>query len=420
MVNICLYFQVHEPQKIKGYRVFDIGHSEEYFDEQKNKSHILKLAQECYIPMNNQILDMINKYDKKLKVSFSISGITLELLEQYAPQVIDSFKALARTGCVEFISETYYHSLSFLYSRGEFKRQIELHDQLIKKHFNFEPKVFRNTELIYNNELANFIEDLGYKAILSEGVQNVLGSKNQNHIYTPQNSKGKVSLLFRNQKLSEDLSSKFFDKSCDEWPLNASKYAYEIEQSKQDSDVINIFIEYKQFQEKQKHNSLREFFKEFVQEILINTKNTFNTPSNVIKDVKKREKIDIPFLISATNMYGDLSCYLNNKMQKSAIEEIFELETVIKKTKDKELIINWRKLTTSDHFYNMYTNTNHLNKKAQDFESPYDAYIYYMNILNDLIIRTKIKEKKLVKQKEIMGNNKTKGIFQKIREAVKN
>ncbi|MDA3856360.1 MAG: glycoside hydrolase family 57 protein [Candidatus Woesearchaeota archaeon] len=418
MVAIALYFQIHQSLKIKNYRIFDIGHDEEYFDEESNKKHILNIARKCYIPTNNLLLELIKKHDKKFKITFSISGIALEQIEKYAPQVLESFKELVNTGCVEFLSETYYHSLSFLYSKEEFRRQIELHKQAIKKHFDFEPKIFRNTELIYNNELSNFIEELGYSGILSDGSQRILSNKNPNFIYSPKESNSKFILITKNNELSNDLVNKFSDKTWDDWPLTSEKFASWINSQKENSEIINLVMNYETFGEKHLEESqIFEFLKTLPDEILRNEENKFVTPTNIINSFKIKDKIDIPFLISQTS-YSNLDNWIGNKMQKSAIDEIFALEKTVKNTKDKNLITKWREMTISNHFYLM--NTNDVNMVNNVYNSPYDAYVYYMNALNDLIVRIKLKEKKEEIQKEILSNEKPKNILNKIKEAIKN
>lgn len=211
MVAICFYFQVHQPYRLRHYNVFDIGEDHNYFDDQKNKEVMLKVAKKCYLPMNNVLLELINKHKankKQFKVSFSISGVCLQQFEEYAPEVLESFKKLAETGCVEFLSETYYHSLSYIFSKDEFKQQVLEHKKLIKKHFNQEPKVFRNTELIFNNEIGKFVEDMGYKAILAEGIDRILEWRTPNFVYTPVSCKN-IKLLLKNYKLSDDIAFRF-------------------------------------------------------------------------------------------------------------------------------------------------------------------------------------------------------------------
>ena len=252
MVNICIYFQVHQPYRLRNYNVFDIGNNSDYFDDNKNKEILQKVANKCYLPANRLLLHLIQKYKGKFKIAFSITGVVAEQIEKYSPETLESFKQLADTGCVEFLSETYYHSLSFLFSKDEFKEQILMHKQLMKRLFNVEPSVFRNTELIYNNELANFVQGLGYKAILAEGADHVLGWRSPNFVYTPKTAE-KLKLLLKNYKLSDDIAFRFGDRSWKEHPLTAVKFANWV--TEVPGEVVNLFMDYETFGEHQWEDS---------------------------------------------------------------------------------------------------------------------------------------------------------------------
>ena len=217
MVSVCFYFQVHQPFRIKNYNIFSIGNSHEYFDEEKNKEICQKVAKKCYLPTNKIILDLINNTKGKFRVAYSISGVALEQFEKYSPEVLDSFKELAKTGHVEFLNETYHHSLSYLYDKEEFKEQVLMHKEKIKELFGIEPTTFRNTELVYNNELAKYVEDMGYSAILAEGADHVLDWKSPNFLYTPTTCK-KIKLLLKNYKLSDDIAFRFSNKGWENGP----------------------------------------------------------------------------------------------------------------------------------------------------------------------------------------------------------
>ncbi len=393
MVAICFYFQVHEPIIIKKFRIFDIGNKDDYFDDENTKDSFSRVSKRCYLPMNKLLLELIEKNEGKFKVTFSISGIAIELMEKYEPEVLESFKRLAQTGSVEFLSETYYHSLSFLYSKEEFKEQIEKHRELIKKHFNFEPKVFRNTELIYTNELASFVEDMGYKGILAEGFDNVLGNKSPNVLYNAKDSKGEITLFTKNYKLSDDIQYRFSNRKWSEWPLTTDKYTSWINRLEEAEEIINLFMEYETFGEKNLEDTgIINFIKKLPEKLLIDNKNYFVTPSEAINIFTKKEELDVPFLLSWMDKERDISPWIGNKMQKEANREIFELEKEIKELNDDNLLDTWRKLTTSDHFYYMSTKYQEDDNLNNPYGSPYDAYIYFMNILNDLVLR--IKEKK--------------------------
>ena len=418
MVEVCLYFQVHQPLKITNYRVFDIGYAQEYFDEERNRDLILRASRNCYIPANKMLLDIIKKHDKKFKVTFSISGITLEMLERYAPETLESFKQLANTGQVEFLSETYYHSLSFLYSKAEFKRQIDLHRQAIKKHFNQEPKVFRNTELLYSNDIASFIEEMGYKGIFCEGEGSSIGWKSPNFLYKAYTPKGNMSLFVRNKKLSNDIAKRFSNKEWEDYPLSPKKYVSRIVNFNPNAKIINLFMKYETFGITHvKDSNIFDFFEQFADEFLESKSNMFVTPSEAVNKHKRQEKIDVPFFVSWGEERKDLHSWLGNKMQECAIKEIYSLEEQVKKLKDKDMLIRWRKLTLSDHFYNM--NTTDISKTQSHRKySPYDTYVHFMNILNDMIVRIKVLEKKKLAQKGIMKNPQ-KSLINDIKMAIK-
>ncbi|MBN2422657.1 glycoside hydrolase family 57 protein [Candidatus Woesearchaeota archaeon] len=392
MKNICFYFQVHQPHRMRKYPVFDIGMNHNYFDELKNREIMQKVAKKCYLPANNLILKLIKETDGKLKVAYSITGIALEQFEKYCPEVLESFKNLSKTGCVEFLSETYYHSLSFLYSKEEFKKQVIKHRSKIKKLFNQTPEVFRNTELIFNNELAHFVENLGYKAILAEGADHVLGWKSPNYIYRPKTTR-EIRLFLKNYKLSDDIAFRFSNKNWNEWPLTTEKYAKWI--SATEGQVINLFMDYETFGEHQwEDTGIFNFIRGLPQE-LIKKNMCFKLPRELI-DLNPVGELDIHHPVSWADVERDLSAWTGNKMQQTALNEIYKLEKAVLDSNDPELIEDWRKLQTSDHFYYMCTKwfaDGDVHKYFNPYESPYDSYICFMNILNDLVLRVKKPEK---------------------------
>lgn len=391
MKKICLYFQVHQPFRLKKYGVFDIGNGVGYFDEEKNRQIMEKVAKKCYIPANKLLLDLIKKHEGKFKVSFSITGTALEQFEKYAPEVIDLFKELADTGCVEFMAETYYHSLSYIYSKEEFKEQVRMHENKMKELFGQKPQIFRNTELIFNNELANFVEDMGYKGILVEGADHILGGRSPNYVYYPKTTKN-MKLLVKNYKLSDDIAFRFSEHSWKEHPLSVEKYAQWISESP--GEAINLFMDYETFGEHQWEETGIFKFLEKLPEELINRGMEFVNPSQLLEHESKDE-LDIRSFMSWADIERDLSAWLGNKMQKSAIEELYKLEKTIKELNDPALLDEWRKLSTSDHFYYMCTkwfNDGDVHKYFNPYDSPYEAFITFINILNDITHR--INEKK--------------------------
>ncbi|HIH31457.1 TPA: alpha-amylase [Candidatus Woesearchaeota archaeon] len=401
-MNVCIYFQVHQPFRMKKYSVFDIGQSSEYFDDNKNKEIMHKIAKKCYLRTNNLMLQLINKYkntDKQFKISYSITGTALEQFQKYAPEVLESFQKLAETGNVEFLSETYYHSLSCLYSKHEFKDQIDMHKIKIKELFNQEPKVFRNTELIFNNELANFIQGMGYKAILAEGADHILGWRSPNYVYTARTAP-KLKLLLKNYKLSDDIAFRFGQKSWKEYPLTAEKFAHWINSDKGHS--MNLFMDYETFGEHQWDDTgIFDFLKHLPDELFKNNHTRFLTVSE-LAEFDAVDELDIHNFLSWADIERDLSAWKGNNMQDSAMHELYAVEKFVKETHDKTLIEDWRKLTTSDHFYYMctkYFNDGDVHKYFNPYDTPYESYINFMNILNDIIYRIKrIIESKNIKK----------------------
>ena len=401
MPNICFYFQVHQPYRMKRYSVFNIGHNSDYFDEQKNREVMQKVAKKCYLPTNQAMLDLINTYknnDRQFKISYSITGVALEQFEKYAPEVLESFKRLAATGCVEFLSETYYHSLSYIYSKEEFKAQVEMHRKKIKELFGQEPVVFRNTELIFNNEIANFVEKLGYKAMLAEGADHILQWRSPNYVYRAKTTKT-MRLLLKNYKLSDDIAFRFGQKSWESYPLTAEKYAHWINQHAEHS--INLFMDYETFGEHQwEDTGIFNFIRHLPHELFKNQYTNFIWPSELAK-IEPVAELDIHSYLSWADIERDLSAWIGNNMQNSALAELYALEKIIKELNNKALLEDWRKLTTSDHFYYMctkYFNDGDVHKYFNPYDTPYESYINFMNILNDLIFRMKqlIQEKSVV------------------------
>jgi alpha-amylase len=389
MVSTCFYFQVHQPYRIRKYTIFDIGKNEDYFDVEKNKGILEKVARKCYIPANHTVLELLKKHPE-FKVSFSLSGTLLEQLEEYSPEVINLFSQMVDTGRCELLSETYYHSLSFLYSKKEFEKQVELHRKKIRRLFNYKPQVFRNTELIYNNELAKHIEDLGYKGIIAEGADHILQWRSPNFLYRPKGTE-KIKLLLKNYRLSDDISFRFSSKDWKEWPLNAGKFAHWVNAVNGNGTNVNLFMDYETFGEHQwVETGIFEFLRHLPSELLKHPDNDFKTPSELVDVHEPVGELDVHSFISWADIERDTSAWLGNKIQKSAIASIYNIEKDILKSKKRALIEKWRKLQTSDHFYYMCTKwfaDGDVHKYFNPYESPYDAFINYMNIMNDLSLR---------------------------------
>lgn len=395
MASICLYFHVHQPFRIKKYRFFDIGHDENYFNQEgetdlNNRRILQKVAAKCYLPTNAVLLELLARHPS-FRVSFSITGVLLEQLQEYSPETLESFKKLIDTGRVEVLSETYYHSLSFVYSESEFKSQIEMHTRKLKEVFGInKPKVFRNTELIYRNDIAKLVESMGYRAILAEGADHILGWRSPNFVYRPVNTK-KIKLLLKNYKLSDDIAFRFSQKSWKEYPLTAEKYAQWVNAVNGNGQVVNLFMDYETFGEHQwEDTGIFDFLRALPGELLKHPDNDFVTPSEAIKKYDAVSELDMPSYVSWADLERDISAWLGNSMQEDALKKLFSLEEKVLKSKNKKIKEDWRKLTTSDHFYYMcvkWFNDGDVHAYFNPYDSPYDAFRYYMNVLTDLETR---------------------------------
>lgn len=391
MPSVCFYFQVHQPFRLRHYTVFD--NSPNYFDEFKNASICRKVANKCYLPTNRLLLDMIRRYGKEFRVSFSVTGVVIEQFHKYCPEVMSTFDALAETGCVEFINETYYHSLSFLYSRDEFFEQIHQHRELMQRLWGQVPRVFRNTELIYNNHLAETIESLNlFDAIITEGADRILGHRNSNFVYRPPNC-NRLKLLLKNYSLSDDIAFRFSNRGWKEWPLDAAKFARWIDRVNGCGHVINLFMDYETFGEHQwEDTGIFEFMYHLPEHVLKHPDNNFRTPSQVVDMHPVMDTIDVPHVISWADTERDLSAWLGNAMQSNALHEVYKVEKLVKQACSEQITEDWKKLLTSDHFYYMctkYFSDGDVHKYFNPYESPYDSYINFMNVLSHLRDRCK-------------------------------
>ena len=394
MALVCFYFQVHQPYRLRRYSVFDTDRH--YFDDAKNAEICRKVARKCYLPANRMLLDAIKVHEGRFRVGFSITGVALEQFRQYAPEVVESFQQLNATGCVEFLDETYYHSLSFLYSRDEFRSQVEMHRDLMKDLFGQEPRVFRNTELIYNNDLAHFVSHMGYDAILAEGADQILGFKSPNQVYRPPHAPN-LKLLLKNYRLSDDIAFRFSNRNWEQWPLTAEKFAGWVNQINGNGHICNLFLDYETFGEHQwAETGIFDFMRHLPGEVMrASHDNQFARPSEVIDRFDAAGEIDVPHMISWADTERDLSAWLGNAMQSNALHELYKLEGAMKEKGDEQLIQDWRKLTTSDHFYYMCTKywaDGDVHKYFSPYESPYDSYINFMNVLDNVQTRLRAKD----------------------------
>jgi len=386
MPSVCFYFQVHQPMRLRHYTVFD--RDDRYFDESKNAAICRKVANKCYLPMNRLLLKLIHQYEGRFRIAYSLTGVVLEQLQRYAPEVLSTFHALAETGCVEFLAETYYHSLSFLYSRREFVEQVKRHVEAIENLFGQTPTIFRNTELIYNNDLALLIEAMGcFDAILAEGADHVLGYRSANFVYRPKGCRH-VKLLMKNYSLSDDVAFRFSNRQWAQWPLTAEKFARWISAVNGNGQVVNLFMDYETFGEHQwEDTGIFEFMRHLPDEVLKHPDNNFLTPSEVVARYEPMDTVDVPHVVSWADTERDLSAWLGNPMQSNAIYELYRLEKKIKRSGDREILSDWRRLQTSDHFYYMCTKyfaDGDVHKYFNPYDSPYDSYINFMNVLDHL------------------------------------
>ena len=390
MKTICLNFQIHQPFRYRKYRFFDIGNDSYYYDDYANETIMRKIADNCYLPANHILLKQIKKSKGKFKVSFSISGVALDQFRLYAPEVIDSFKELAATGAVEFLSGTYANSLVSMVDEQLFAKQVKAHDDLIQELFQQRPKVFRNTELIYSDELGDLIYRMGFETILTEGAKHILGWKSPNYLYcNALNPRQKV--LMRNYRLSDDLSFRFSNSSWSEYPLTASKMTSWIVNLPKKEEIVNIFLNYETFGEIQKKNSGIFDFLDALPEMILKTKElTFSTPSEAVKMLQPVSAVHVLHPISWADEERDLSAWLGNELQKEAFNHLYALKERVKQCTDPQMTRDWVYLQSNDHLYYMCTkffSDGEVHKFFNPFGSPYEAFINYMNVLSDFTLR---------------------------------
>lgn len=390
MRTICLYFQVHQPFRFRTYRFFDIGNDHYYYDDYSNESILRKVAEKSYLPANQLLLDLIREHKGKFKVAFSISGIALEQFKLYAPDVLDSFRALADTGQVEFLAETYAHSLASMKDNEEFVQQVLDHKALIKEHFGQEPRVFRNTELIYSDEIGAAVYKMGFRAMLTEGAKHVLGWKSPNYLYCNA-IEPRLKVLLKNFKLSDDIAFRFSNKGWSDYPLTAEKFAGWLKELPAQEETVNLFMDYETFGEHQwAETGIFSFLKALPDAVFKKTKYTFSTPSEVARNLQVVSAVHVPNAISWADEERDLSAWLGNEMQKEAFNKLYALKEKVYQSNDRELLLDFKYLQVSDHFYYMSTkffSDGEVHSYFNPYNTPYEAFINYMNVLSDFKIR---------------------------------
>jgi len=394
MLTVCPYFHVHQPYRIKRYNVFDIGNDSQYFNAEGdtdlcNARILHKVAEKSYLPTTAVLAELLEKHPE-FRFALSFSGTALDQFEEYAPHVLEAFQKLVRTGRVEILADTYYHSLAFFYSRPEFERQVAKHKEKIERLFGVTPKVFRNTELSYNNDLAKWCDENGYIGIMAEGWEPVLGWRSPNYLYKPVGCSN-IKVLLKNYKLSDDVAFRFSNRGWESWPLDVSTYAKWIHAHHGDGNTINLFMDFETFGEHQwADTGIFDFLRALPTALLAHGDTNFKTPSETVFSYDAVGEIDVPHILTWADTERDLTAWTGNDIQRDAIRAIYGMENEVLRTHDEALIETWRKLQTSDHFYYMCTkwwSDGDVHAYFSPYESPYDAYIAFMNALSDLQLR---------------------------------
>ncbi len=390
MRSICFYFQVHQPFRLKSYRFFQIGNDHHYFDDYQNRFIMRRVADKCYLPANQLMLDLIREYGKSFKLCYSISGTALDQFEMYVPEVLESFRQLEATGCVEFLSETYCHSLAALKSRNEFFAQVDMHRKRLKELVGAETKAFRNTELIYSDPIGEMVADMGFETMLTEGAKHVLGWKSPNYLYCNAINP-RLKLLLKNFRLSDDIAFRFSQHSWSEWPLTTEKFVDWLNAIDPQQQVVNLFMDYETFGEHQwPETGIFDFLRALPGRVFSHSNYSFNTPTEVSNALQPISAVHVPYPISWADEERDLTAWLGNELQDDAFDRIYAMEEHLKQLGNDQLLMEWRYLQTSDHFYYMCTkwfSDGDVHKYFNPYGTPYEAYINYMNILSDFIAR---------------------------------
>lgn len=394
--TITLYMHVHQPWRIKPYTMFNTGVDHDYYTDTtsnsltNNKEIFCKVADKSYRPMNALLLKLL-KQNPNFKLSLSITGTFMEQAERWAPDILDDFKKLFATGQVELVGETYYHSLAFFYNRHEFERQVTIHAIRAQKLFGVTPKVFRNTELAYNNELAIWAEQAGYSGIIAEGWDPLLGERSPGHVYSPKGT-NTIGVLLKNYRLSDDIAFRFSDKQWNEWPLTVEKYTNWLNERFNNGDeLVNLFMDYETFGEHQwSDTEIFKFFENFVYSWLEQKDACFATVSEAINDHQTADQFDAPSTITWADKERDLSAWMENSMQQESLHYLYDLTDDIYRANNPSLLQDWARMQASDHVYYMSTkhqNDGDVHAYFSPYDSPYDAFLYFMNALRDIRYR---------------------------------
>ena len=386
MKTICLYFEIHNIINLKRYRCFDIGFDHYYYDDYENERSINDVAEHSYIPALSTLIEMAKANNGAFKVALSVSGVALEQLEQYAPRVIELLHELNETGCVEFLCEPYSHGLSSLANEECFRDDVERMRTKVKQVFGKEPKVFRNSSLIYSNEIGAIIADMGFKGILTEGAKHVLGWKSPHYLYHCAYNQN-LKVLLRDFKLSDDISLRFNNSEWNEYPLFADKYIGWIADMPEDEQVINIFMELSALGYAQ---PLSSNILEFIKALPICAKErgiTFSTPTEIITKLKSVDAVDVPYPMSWTDEERDISSFLGNILQREAFDKLYSVAERVHLCQDRRIKQDWDYLQASNNFRFMTTKNTGMYIERGIYDSPFDAFTNYMNIVGDFIAR---------------------------------
>ncbi len=400
MKTICFYFQIHQPLRLKTYRFFNMGKDHYYLDDVANSTIMRKVANRCYLPMNSLLLKLIKQHKGAFRISFSMSGLAVEQFREYAPEVLDSFRELAATGCVEFLGETYAHSLASLIDNDEFVDQIKKHSAMIKKEFGMKPTTFRNTELIYSDTIGETVASLGFKAMLAEGAKHILGWKSPNFVYANAIDQ-KLRLLLRNYKLSDDIAFRFSDRGWNEWPLTVDKFISWITPEDVPGEIVNLFMDYETFGEHQDASTgIFDFMAYLPKAALATKKIKFATCSETAAAHQPVAVLSSPHPMSWADEERDVTAWLGNELQNEAFNKLYSLRPSVKAIGSKDFDYVWNFMQSSDHFYYMATkwlSDGDVHKYFNPYESSYESFINYMNVLSDFAIELDKKKEELGK-----------------------
>lgn len=408
MKTICFYFQIHQPLRLKTYRFFNMGKDHHYLDDVANSTIMRKVASRCYLPMNALILKLIKQNKGAFKVSFSMSGLAVEQFREYAPEVLESFRELAATGCVEFLGETYAHSLASLIDKDEFVEQIKKHSEMIKKEFGMKPTTFRNTELIYSDTIGEIVAAQGFKTMLAEGAKHVLGWKSPNFVYANALNQ-KLRLLLRNYKLSDDIAFRFSDRGWNEWPLTVEKFVSWITPDDVPGEIINLFMDYETFGEHQDVSTgIFDFMEHLPKAALATKKIKFATCAETAAAHQPVAVLSCPHPMSWADEERDVTAWLGNELQNESFNKLYSLRPLVKELKSKDFDYVWNFMQSSDHFYYMATkwlSDGDVHKYFNPYESSYDSFINYMNVLSDFAIELDKKKEQQNRQRAVKSEN---------------